>query len=508
MKHLLASASLAALLCFGGAAHAQKVVTIGLDANVVGLDPGDLNDNLSLSATRTMYQGLFGFDKEMKIHPVLATGVDASEDATEFTFHLRDGVKFQDGTPFDANAVKATFERLVNPANHLKRGSLFAPLKTVEVVDPMTVKMTLSAPFGAWVNTMAHPAAAILSPAAIQKYGADINRHPVGTGPYMFKSWPSPDTVNFEKNPNYWKPGLPKVAGISIRSVPESGSRIAMLQTNEAQLAFPLPVELAAAMQRNPNLSVVDAKSIYAQYVALNTMRKPFSDPRVRQALNYAVDKQAMIKVVFNGFAQPLDSPLPPLLNGYTKEGSYPYDPAKAKQMLAEAGYPNGFESTLWGGNSTATQRAMQFLQQQFAAVGVKVQVEPLESGVAEAKIWSVQKPEDATTLMQYVGWSASTGDADWGLRPLLDSHSFPPKLFNTAYFSDPAFDKDISDGLATADPSKRQTAYAAAQAEAWQQAPWVFLVSPDNVWVQTKTLSGIYVMPDGQILTEDAELR
>ena len=507
MKRLLASASLVALLCVSAGAHAAQTVTMALDANVIGLDPEDLNDNLSLSATRTMYQGLFGFDKDMKIQPVLATGVDANEDATEFTFKLRQGVKFSDGTPFDASAVKATFERLMNPANHLKRASLFAPLKAVEVIDPFTVKMTLKAPFGAWVNTMAHPAAAILSPAAIQKYGADLARNPVGTGPFKFKSWPSPDTVNFEKNPDYWEKGLPKVDALTIRSVPESGSRVAMLQTNEAQFVFPLPVELTPAMQKNPNVSVVAAKSIYAFYVALNTMRKPFDDLRVRQALNYAVDKQAMSKVVYGGYATPLDSPLPPLLNGYVKVGAYPHDVAKAKQLLAEAGYPNGFDSVLWGGNSTATQRAMQFLQQQFATVGVKVQVEPLESGVAAQKIWSVQKPEDATTLMHYTGWSASTGDADWGLRPLLDSHSFPPTLFNTAYFSDPAFDQQIAAGLATADPHKRADAYKAAQEEAWKQAPWVYLVSPDNIAAQAKGLSGIYVMPDGQILTREAEL-
>ncbi|HEX3349112.1 MAG TPA: ABC transporter substrate-binding protein, partial [Acetobacteraceae bacterium] len=247
MTRLLASASLAALLCFSTGVRAAKDVTVALDANIVGLDPQDLNDNLSLTATRTMYQGLFGFDKDMKIHPVLATSVDASEDAMEFTFHLREGVKFSDGTPFDATSVKANFERLLNPQNHLKRASLFDPLKTIDIIDPYTVKMTLKTPFGAWVNTMAHPAAAIHSAASIEKYGTELMRHPVGTGPYTFQSWASPDTFKVVKNPDYWKPGVPKVDSITIRSVPESGSRIAMLQTNEAQFIFPLPTELAAA---------------------------------------------------------------------------------------------------------------------------------------------------------------------------------------------------------------------------------------------------------------------
>jgi glutathione transport system substrate-binding protein len=501
-------AALAASLSWAAPAPARAAgdVTMALDANINGLDPGDLNDNLSLTATRTMFQGLFGFDKDMKLIPVLAESVDASEDATEFTFHLRHGVTFQDGTPFDANAVKATFQRLTDPANHLKRQSLFAPLGSIDVIDPFTVKMTLKQPFGAWVNTMAHPAAAILSPKSIAEFGKDVSRHPVGTGPYKFASWTT-DTLKVVKNPNFWKPGLPKIDSLTIRSVPESGSRMAMLQTNEAQFIFPLPTELAKAMEKNPNLVVQDDKSIYARFVAMNTMRKPFDDIRVRQALNYAVDKTAMIKVVFNGFAEPLDAPLPPKLSGYSKQGVWPYDPAKAKALLAEAGYPNGFDSVLWGGNSTITQRGMQFLQQQFAAVGVKVQVEPLEAGVATAKIWSVQNPADATTLMHYTAWSASTGDADWGLRPLFDGKSFPPNLFNTAYFDSKAVDADLATGLSTADTAKRMAAYKDAQAQIWHDAPWIFLVSDDNVSAHVKALDGIYVLPDGQILTEDAEL-
>jgi glutathione transport system substrate-binding protein len=299
------------------------------------------------------------------------------------------------------------------------------------------------------------------------------------------------------------------VDSITIRSVPENGSRLAMLQAGEAQFIYPMPVEMVKAVERNPAIDVVSTKSIYAFYVGLNNLRKPFDNPKVREALNYAIDKQAMIKVVYGGRAEALDSPLPRLLSGYVSQGApKPYDPAKAKALLAEAGYPNGFESVLWGGNSTSTQRAMQFLQQQLAAVGVKVQVEPLESGVAAAKIWSVKTPEEATTLMYYGGWSASTGDADWGLRPLFGGKaSFPPTLFNTAYYDNSQVNADIEAGLTTADPAKRAAAYKDAQAVIWKDNPWIFLVSPDVISAKSKKLSGVHVMPDGQILTEDAAL-
>jgi glutathione transport system substrate-binding protein len=269
-----------------------------------------------------------------------------------------------------------------------------------------------------------------------------------------------------------------------------------------------MPPELVRVIEKNPAIDVVASKSIYARYVAMNTLRKPFDDVRVRHALNFAVDKQAFLKVVFNGYGVPLESVLPNNLSGFSKQPPlYTYDPAKARALLAEAGYPNGFETTLWGGNSTISQRGMQFLQQQLAAVGVKAQVEPLESGVAAAKIWTVKTPEEATTLMHYTGWSASTGDADWGLRPLLASKSYPPNLFNTSYYTSPVTDAAIQAGLTTADAAKRTSVYQEAQAQAWKDAPWIFLVSDDNIAAKSKKLSGVYVLPDGQMLTEEAAL-
>jgi len=504
---MLALALPLAALLGASAARAAGDVVIALDNNIIGLDPADLNDNLSMTATRTMLQGLYGFDKDMKMVPVLAESTDANAAATEFVVHLRRGILFHDGAPFNAAAVKTSFDRAANPENRLKRASLYGPIKSTEVIDDNTVKITLKAPFGAFINNLAHQAFAVSSPKAIAEFGKELGRHPTGTGPFKFASW-STDTLKVVRNDRYWKPGLPKVDSVTIRATPENGARIAMLQAGEANFIFPMPVELVKALTNSPTLDVVASKSIFARYVAMNVMRKPFTDLRVRQAMNYAVDKTAMAKVVFGGYAETLNSPLPDGLPGHVSQGgAWPYDPAKARALLAEAGYPNGFETVLWGGNSTITQRGMQFLQQQFAAVGVKAQVEPLESGTAAAKIWSVAKPEDATTVMHYTAWSASTGDADWGLRPLLYGKAFPPTLFNTAYYASPVTDAAIEAGLTTADAGRRQEAYTTAQAQVWKDAPWVFLVSDDNVSAKAKKLSGVYVLPDGQILTEDAAL-
>jgi glutathione transport system substrate-binding protein len=500
---------LAAALAFGfaGAAHAAKDLVVGVPDNLTGLDPADLNDNLSQSAARLMFEGLYMLDEHMKLRPQLAESFEATEDAKEFTFHLRKGVTFHDGTPFNAAAVKFSFDRAGNPENHLKRQSLYVMIDHTEVVDDYTVKMVLKYPFGAFINDVAHPGALIVSPKSVQEFGKEVTRHPSGTGPYAFESWTA-DTLKMKRNEHYWKPGLPKLDTITYRGVPENGARIAMLQAGEAQFIYPVPPEMIKAVATSSTITVFDEPSILNRFLALNNMRKPFDDLRVRQALNYAVDKQAYLKVVYSGHADPMDSTMPPLLPFYSRQGEWRYDPAKAKALLAEAGYPNGFETTLTGGSSTLIQRGMQFIQQQLAAVGVTVKVEPLEAGVLTAKIFNVRKPEDATIVMRYAAWSSSTGDADWGTRPILYTKAFPPVLSNDAWYSNPETDAAIEDGLSTVDPTKRAAAYAKAQAQAWNDVPWVYLGVEHNLAAYSKKLHGAFMRPDQQFhLTEDASL-
>ena len=481
---------------------------VGVPDNLTGLDPADLNDNLSQSAARLMFEGLYMLDEHMKLQPQLAESYDATEDAKEFVFHLRKGVTFHDGTPFNAAAVKFSFDRAGNPENHLKRQSLFVMIDHTDAVDDYTVKVVLKYPFGAFVNDIAHPGALIVSPKSVQEFGKEVTRHPSGTGPYEFVSWTA-DTLKMKKNEHYWKPGLPKLDTITYRSVPENGARIAMLQTGEAQFIYPVPPEMIKSLENSPTITVFDEPSILSRYVALNNMRKPFNDLRVRQALNYAVDKQAFIKVVFSGYADPMDSPMPPLLAFYEKQGAWPYDPAKAKALLAEAGYPNGFETTLTGGANTLVQRGMQFIQQQLAAVGVTVKVEPLEAGVLTAKMFNVQKPEDASIVVLYTAWSSSTGDADWGMRPMLYTKSFPPVLANLAWYSNPVTDAAIEDGLAhdRSDEARRGLCQGAG---AGMEGRAVDLSSAveHNLAAYSKKLHGAFMRPDQQFhLTADAAL-
>ena len=487
--------------------RAAADLVVGVPDNLTGLDPADLNDNLSQSSARLMHEGLYILDRDMKLVPALAESHEANETATEFVFHLRKGVTFHDGTPFNAEAVKFSYDRAGNPANHLKRQSLFVMIDHTDVVDEYTVRVALKYPFGAFVNDIAHPGAMIVSPTAVQKYGKDFTRHPCGTGPYAFVSW-SADTLRLEKNANYWKPELPKIDSITLRSVPENGTRIAMLKAGEAQFIYPVPPEMMQSLQGNPDIALFDEPSILTKFVALNNLRKPFSDVRVRRALNYAIDKEAFARVVYSGHADPMDSPMPPKMAFYVKQRVWPYDPTKAKALLAEAGYPNGFESSMIGVSNTLVVRGMQFVQQQLAAVGVRIALQPLDAGVLTAKVFNVQKPEDATVVMDYTAWSSSTGDADWALRPILYTKSFPPVLSNRAWYSNPVVDAAIEAGLSTTDAKARAVAYAKVQSVAWEEAPWIALAVEHNLAAYSKRLTGAYMRPDQQFSLEpDAAL-
>lgn len=496
----------ALLMSLSVPALAAKDLVVGVPDNLTGLDPQNANDSLSHSAAKMMLQGLFGFDKDMKLYPLLAESYEANAEATEFTIRLRKGIAFHDGTPFNAQAVKANLERLANPENRLSRASLVTMVKEFTAVDDYTLKLTLKEPFGAMINNLAHPGTLLHSPAALEKYGKEVLRHPVGTGPFKFVSWQA-DTLKVTKNENYWKKGLPKIDTVTFRSVPENGSRLAMLQAGEAQFIYPLPPEMASIAEKNPKLEIITGPSIVGWYVAMNNLKKPFSDVKVRQALNYAVDKKAYAKIVFNGFMDPMDSVVVPGLPFYEKQKEWPFDIAKAKELLKEAGYPDGFETEIMGGSNTTAIRAMQFLQQQLAQVNVKLKVTSLESGVLNQRIWSVSKPEDATVQLYYGGWSSSTGDTDWQLRPLLYGESFPPKLFNVAYYNNPKVNEAIKAGLNTADRAKRAAVYKTAQELAWPEAPWIYLGVERLLAAKSKALSGAYYQPDRGLLLDEAEL-
>lgn len=504
-RHALAAALLAVA---AGPAWAAKDVVIAVASNFTTLDPYDANDTLSQAVAKSFYQGLFGFDKDMKLVNVLADSYEVSPDGLTYIIKLHPGVKFHDGSDFNAEAVKVNLDRASNPENHLKRYNLFRMIDKTEVVAPDTVKIVLKAPFAAFINNLAHPAAVMISPAALKQYGKEIGFHPVGTGPYRFETWNQTDFVKVKKFDGYWQAGLPKLDTITWRPVVDNNTRAAMLQTGEATFAFPIPYEQASVLEKNAQLDLVAAPSILQRYISMNVTQKPFDNLKVRQALNYAINKEALIKVAFSGYAVPAEGPVPPAIDFAARYQPWPYDPAKARELLKEAGYPNGFTTTLWSSHNHSTaQKVLQFAQQQLAQVGVKVTVTAMDAGQRAAQVESVGVKETGVRMF-YTGWSASTGEADWALSPLFSTQAAPPKQFNTAFYSNPQVDQDLAAALATTDRAKRQALYQQVQDRIWADAPWIFLVTERLLSANNKQLSGFYVMPDTSFNFDNADLK
>ena len=505
-----ASIILASGVLFTPSVFASKDVTFAVAVALETLDPYNTNSTMNQAAGKAYYESLYEFDKDLKIQPKLATEYSVSPDGLVYTLKLRPGVKFHDGTDFNAEAVKVTFDRVSNPDNKLARYTQFNRVARTEVIDPLTVRITLKEPFSAFINALAHPSAMIISPAALTKYGKEIGLNPVGTGPFKFVEWKPSEYLKVAKFDGYWNKGFPKIDTLTFRTVPDNNTRAAVMQTGEAQFAFPIPYEQISILEKSPKLDVIDdSKSIMARYISMNTLVKPFNDVRVREAINYAINKQALAKVAFSGFATPLEGVVPQGVDFAYKMPPWPYDPKKAKELLAQAGYPNGFETTLWSAYNDGTSvKVVQFLQQQLTQVGIKTSIEILESGQRVQRVNQVQKPEDAQVRLYYAGWSSSTGEADWALRPLLSTAAYPPVMNNTAYYSSPTVDADIMRALTTSSREEKTTLYKRAQETIWKDAPWAFLVTANNVYVRTKTLSGVFVQPDTSLWFGDIDLK
>ena len=476
---------------------AAKEVTIAVASTFTTMDPYDASDTLSYSAAKSMYEGLFGFDKDMKLKNVLAEGYSVSPDGLVYTVTLKKGVKFHDGTEFQADAVKANFDRVTNKANALRRYTLYYNIAKTEVVDPYTVRFTLHKPFSAFINQLGHASGAMICPSAIKKYpGKELAFHPCGTGPFIVKDYNPSEILHVVKNPNYWQKGLPKVDGLIFKPVPENSTRVAMLRTGEAQYIFPVPPEQVKILEGESNLVVVKEPSIIERYVAFNMTKKPFDNLKVRQALNYAVNKEALAKVAFNGLADPAKGIAPKGVEFADEYGAWPYDPKKARELLKEAGYPNGFSATLWSlYNHTTAQKVIQFLQQQFAQVGVKVSVMAMEAGQRTAYL--LKKPEESQLNMLYAGWSSSTGELDWAVRPLLATDSWAPVASNFGYYTNKTLDDNFRNALLTTDKAKKQSFYSVAQKATWNDCPWIYLVTEQNVSAHVKGLTGFNIQPD-----------
>ncbi|QKJ87184.1 peptide/nickel transport system substrate-binding protein [Paramixta manurensis] len=467
------------------------------------MDPGDQTATYTASVLDPMYEGLVRFTPDLKIEPALATAWKSDASGKVWTFTLRQGVKFHDGTPFNADAVVANFDRHLDVKRGLAAsGRIRAFLASVNKVDDHTVEFHLKKVYPAFLNLLTSGAALMVSPTA-DKAGTLGNKAD-GTGPYQLEQYKNGEFVLEKKNPNYWG----KSSGTDEIKWTWSSETSVMnmaLQANQADVINPVPPQFANMLKNNPQIKLEQGKGAAVFWVALNTKLKPLDDVRVRQALNFATDKAGIVRAIMYGYASPANSPLAPVTPGYDKTlNDYPLNLDKAKSLLKEAGYPQGFSMNI--AVQAPEARIAQVLQGMWAKVGVKLNVQQMESGVwSKAAFADAQEKAAAKTGAVLASWSSGVNGADLQLRPLYHTQSFAPASANLGFFSDPKVDKLIDDAASTQDDAARNALYVQAQQAIMQDAPQVMLYFQDDLYATRKNISGVTMQPGGSVIVRDA---
>jgi dipeptide transport system substrate-binding protein len=499
-----------------------KPLTVCTEASPDGFDVVQFNSLVTTNASAdVIFNTLVGFDEaSRKVVPSLADKWEVSADGLTYTFHLRPNVPFQTTDffkptrPLDADDVVFTFSRMLDDNNpwhkvagangfpHAQSMGLTKLVKSIAKVDNQTVKIELTEPDAPFLSVLSMGFASIYSAEyadQLLKAGkqTDLNAKPIGTGPFMLKSYTKDAVIRYDVNPNYWGP-KPKVDRLIYAITPDAAVRAQKVKAGECQIALsPKPEDIAAA-KSNQSLKVVQTPAFMTAFVALNTEKKPLDNQKVRAALNMAFDRATYLKVVFNDTAMPAVNPYPPNTWSYDKAVKpWPYDIAKAKKLLADAGYPNGFSTTIWtrptGSSLNPNPKAgAELLQADFAKIGVKADVRVIEWGelIRDAK----QGHHD--TL--FMGWAGDNGDPDDYLTPLFSCNGVKSGI-NFSRFCDPDLDKLIDQGRRTSDQAKRTKAYEAAQQIIHDAALWIPLGYPTATAITTKNVSGYQVSAFGR---------
>ncbi len=458
----------------------KGTLEVVMAADARSLDPQRTNDQPSARVMRQVYETLMHQTEDLDIQTGLATSYEVLS-PTEFFFTLKQGVKFHNGEELTAHDVKYTFERMrqVNaPA-----AFLVAALDRVEVVDNYSFKMILSFPFGPFIAHLGHPATAIINRKAVEAAGEDYGRNPVGTGPYKFVEWRSGDSITLERFNDYHKgPALSE--RIRFRFIAEDTNRAIALETGEADIIYDVGPNDFGGLVTNNALTTYQTVGLTTFYMGFNAEKAPFDDIRVRRAINLALDVDLATEVAFQGYASAARGPLAPTVLFANQDlPGYGYDPEEAKRLLAQAGYANGFTTTIWTNDNPVRVRYAEIFQEQLAQVGITARIEIME--FAPYLDRTAQGEHD----MFMLGWVAVTGDADYGLYSLFHSSQFGD-AGNRTFWGNDEVDRLLDLAKESPDFSERERAYARAQEIIFEEAPWVFLAFRDDLnatraWVE-----------------------
>ena len=496
MRNYLAAGLTAAAMALAGMAGAQtppNVLVVGQIAEPKSLDPHADTAVNDFRILVNLYDGLVRYKPgTLEVEPSLAESWDISDDGKTYTFHLRDGISFHDGTPLNAEAVKFNFDRMLkedhpfHDTGPFPLAFFFSSVTDVTAVDDLTVKFTLSDPYAPFLSNLAYPTGLIVSPAAVEKYGKDFGRHPTGTGAFKFEEWDANSKVVVSRNEDYWD-GPPPLEAVIFRPITDANTRIAEMLSGGLDVMVEVPPDSLAQFRDNGAFQVFEQAGPHLWFLILNTKDGPFSDKKIRQAANYAIDKKALVDNILQGTAEVAAGPTPPAF-AWAYDDSlqpYPHDPDKAKELLKEAGY-DGSEVTFYvteGGSGMLDPLAMgTAIQADLQEVGMPVKIETYEWNTFLGK---VNPGLEGQADMAEMAWM--TNDPDTLPYLALRTEAFPDKGgFNSGYYSNPEVDKLLEEARTATDQDTRADLYKQMQEIVADDAPWVFVAN----WKQNAVTS------------------
>ncbi len=460
------------------------------------MDPGNHTATYTTAVLDPMYESLMQFNEKLDIVPLLATELKANPDATLWTAKLRPNVFFHDGSRLTPAAAAASFARLLDPARGLAAGSNFrAAVTSVKACGPDSVCFYLKHPFAAMPSLLA--VTQVVS--AVEDQKRDLDRHADGTGPYEFVEWRTGDSVLERRNDHYWGAKPPYRTLKWIWSTEPALMNMALV-AREIDLVNPLPPVFAQALQTNKRVHLIQGKSGAVFWIALNTLIKPLDDVRVRRALNYAVDREALIQSQLRDYGLPANSPLAPADFAYDAalEG-YPYDLSKAKALLASAGYERGF--TIDIAVQEGQTAIVEAIAGMWAAIHVTLHIRQMETGVFAQSIFEGPKEKRAAGIdAVFASWDSPSLDPEHQLGPLYRTASWAPAGANLGFYSNKRLDALLNAAEHELDTARRRQLYVESQKMISDDAPHVLLYYSKELAAERVTLRGPWLFPGSEV--------
>lgn len=487
-------------LTLAGAVYAADL-RVGFSLDALTLDPGNHRNRETETILRNMYDGLLTRDSKMQVVPELATSWK-QVDTTTYEFKLKPGVKFHSGEEMTAEDVKFTFDRIIQKdridGKTSPRGGLLGPLKDIQIVDKYTVRLNLSVPWAILPAML--PFQEVVSKSFVQKVGdKGLATQADGTGPFKLVEWRKGDAIIMERFADYYggSPAIPpvgpaKVDRVIFKVIPENSSRVAALLAGDVEIATEVPVHMMKQIESSKVAKVVKVNGTRSFFIALNNTKPPFDNVLVRRAANHALDKKLIIDRILQKTATPINGVLSPDAFGFDPSlPAYEYDLAKAKKLLAQAGFPNGIDVTMDA--EGAFSEMAQAIASLLTKAGIRTKVLVGEGSVIRDK-WDPVKPKVGD--MRLTSWGNGSLDPEDIFAPTLKTKD----RGNSAGYSSGVVDGLLSAASTETNPQKRAEMFHHAQKQVNADAPWVFLWIPQDIYGVSKRLKGWQPSADSRV--------